>query len=62
MSDTQYGFVWGNMEVERFTHIEGRGRTLSVRATGKPVQDGLQVYLSEGGRSLRVWYRGKELT
>jgi hypothetical protein len=49
------------MEVERFTHIEGRGRTLSVKPAGKPYADGVEVYLSEGGRSLRVWYQGREL-
>ena len=60
--DNQFGFTWGNMEVTRTTHIEGRGRVVSVRAVGKSYADGVEVYMSEGGRSIRVWHKGRELT
>lgn len=59
--DNDCGFTWGNLEVTRMTHREGKGRTLSVRVAGKPYADGLQIYVSEGGRSIRVWKQGQEL-
>jgi hypothetical protein len=64
MTDQQnvYGFTWGNVEVTRLSHLEGRGRTLEVAVSGRPRREGLQVYISEGGRSVRVWRDGRELS
>lgn len=56
MSD--YGFMWGPMEVHRIVHIEGRGYVLGVDAPGGR----LQIYVSEKGRSVRVWKDNVELT
>jgi hypothetical protein len=54
---TDYGFMWGNMEVTRMWRRHGGGRVLGV-AVGKRR---LQVYVSEGGRSVRVWDGSREL-
>lgn len=55
---TDYGFQWGNLEVVRAHHDERRGRVLQVKVDGK---ERLQVYVSNGGRSVRVWRGDKEL-
>lgn len=61
MSDSQgrFGFVWGNVWVTRATHIEGRGRVVRIAATDQ--EHDVQVYVSEGGRSIRVFNGGKEM-
>lgn len=56
-----YGFRWGNVEVTRMTDIAGRGKTLSVRPVGKSYGDGITVYVSEGGRSVRAFKGSREL-
>jgi len=53
-----YGFSWGPMKVTRLAHIEGRGYALGV-AVGKRR---LQVWVSEKGRSVRVFDGNKELS
>jgi hypothetical protein len=58
---TPHGFIWGNLEVTRLAHVRGRGRVLVVSPEGQPYSKGLQVYISEGGRSVRVWKGGREL-
>jgi hypothetical protein len=58
---TPYGFTWGPCEVTRLSWIPGRGRTLEISIKGRPRREGLQVYISDGGRSIRVWKNGKEL-
>lgn len=57
----QYGFTWGNVDVSRLMHVEGRGREVSVRPAGKSYSEGVTVYISEGGRSIRVFKNGREL-
>ena len=62
---TKYGLRWdwehGNgrqgFNVERLSSQPGRGAVLAVDAG----EYRLQIYLSEGGRSLRVWRDGVEL-
>lgn len=54
---SEFGFEWGPMMVERWAHIEGRGRVVAITAPGRK----LQVYVSEQGRSVRVFdVGGKE--
>lgn len=49
-----FGFDWGPLSVTRLTHVEGRGRVLEVKTAHRT----LQVYVSEAGRSLRVFVVG----
>jgi hypothetical protein len=60
MSD--HGFTWGNMEVTRMMTLPNGGHVLNVKAEGKKYQEGVEIYLSPKGRSIRVWRNGKELT
>ena len=63
MSDgnNDYGFTWGNVEVTRLFHLEGRGREVNVRPVGRSFNDGVTVYISDKGRSVRVFKNGREL-
>lgn len=59
--DTQYGFIWGPIEVSRATFLgtEKRpGHRVLFIETGR---DKLQVYVSDKGRSVRVYKNHKEL-
>ena len=49
MNDAEFGFRWGPMLVERWTHIEGRGYVLVIQTEHAL----LQVYVSEAGRVIR---------
>ena len=54
---TQYGFVWGPVEVQRTCELpEGRGVVLL-----QTKHVALEVYFSAKGRTLRVFRGGKEL-
>ena len=50
--------AWGPIVVERTAHIEGRGYVVSVRTKGS-YERSVQVYVSEKGRSMRVYVRGE---
>lgn len=52
---TNFGFVWGPIEVTRVAEIDGRVVVQIASATGQVVE----VYASRTGRSLRVFKRGK---
>lgn len=47
---TRYGFTFGPAEVNRLTHVPGRGRTLEIRTDHACIQ----VYISEAGRKIEV--------
>ena len=53
-----YGFDWGPLSVERVAHVEGRGYVVDVRSRER-YEDGVQIYVSEKGRSIRVFPRGR---
>lgn len=48
---TSYGFVFGPLNVERVSNVEGRGVCLKVETEHKVVY----IYASPAGRSLRVF-------
>lgn len=54
---TKYGFRWGPIEVIRCTEIDG-AVALRVETFGG---EGIEVYSSPKGKSLRVFRDGKEL-
>lgn len=56
--NTQYGFEWGPLVVERVAHIEGRGYVVSIQ--GPRGYDGphVQVLVSEKGRSITAFPLG----
>lgn len=56
--DTQYGFRWGPMIVERVAHIEGRGYVVSVRTRDDYSGPQVQVLVSEKGRSVTAYATG----
>lgn len=56
---TQYGFEFGAMSVERIMQVEGRGTVVGVYGADR--SNGVQVYVSEKGRSVRVFRKGREL-
>jgi hypothetical protein len=52
----KYGFRWGQLDVVR--HMEYRGvKNLGVETDHTSVE----IYVSKGGRSIRVFRDGKEL-
>lgn len=58
-STGDYGFAWGPMAVDRSIHVEGKGRVVSIAPTNETTATWkhwteLQVFMSEGGRRLRV--------
>lgn len=53
---TEFGFRWGPMEVSRMAHVEGRGFVIGVNTDHRRCQ----LYVSEGGRSVRLWVDGEE--
>lgn len=55
MRETQYGFDWGPLSVERVAHIEGRGYVVSVRGPRGYSGPEVQVYVSEAGRVVRAY-------
>jgi hypothetical protein len=64
MTKTDYGFSWGPVEVERAAHFAGNRKAkkpghyvLSVKTETQSID----IYVSEGGRSIRVFKEGKEL-
>jgi hypothetical protein len=59
-SFTPFGFSWGPMEVNRCTTFErndGRTRVVQVITPFRTVD----IYVSETGRSVRVFEQNKEL-
>ena len=54
----QFGFKWGPMWVTRIARLGTRGRVLQVRTDHRKIE----VFVSDKGRSIRVWRDGKELT
>jgi hypothetical protein len=68
--DTQYGFLWGPVEVERMATFPvgdrdaGRkNRVIGIytRVGGKRKRR-LEICISPAGQSVRVWRDGEELT
>ena len=53
MIETKFGFRWGNIWVERTTHLPGKGRVVTVSVEDS--DNSIQVYVSEGGRSIRAF-------
>ena len=53
--------VWGPVEVFCLAHIEDRGYALKVETPSHKGHRGLEIWVSEGGRSIRCWIDGKEL-
>lgn len=62
LGNDPHGFTWGNVEVTRMMVLPTGGRVLNVRAKGKSYREGMEIYVSPKGRSIRVWRDGKELT
>jgi hypothetical protein len=54
VTETQFGFDWGPVVVERVAHIEGRGYCVSVRGQHDYEGPEIQVYVSEKGRVVRA--------
>lgn len=54
---TTYGFQWGPMEVTRMAAIEGRGRVVGINTP----HHRCQLYVSEQGRSIRLWIDNVEV-
>ena len=48
LGDTDFGFCWGPMLVERLAHIKDRGYCVQIRTEHQI----LQVYVSEKGRKI----------
>lgn len=60
MSDEKpFGFRWGNVWVEPLARIPGRGRIIGIAPEDQV--GGVTVYVSEGGRSVRVFRGNKEM-
>ena len=55
--ETDYGFLWGPMEVTRLSSIEGRGQVLGIKVGGHS----LQLYASPKGRSVRLFDGSQEI-
>ena len=53
--ETQYGFHWGPVIVERVAHIEGRGYVVSVRSREDYSGPEIQVLVSEKGRNVTAY-------
>jgi hypothetical protein len=50
--EEMYGFRWGNFAVQRAFHDKGRLRCVTIETdAGRSID----VYISEGGRSIRVY-------
>ena len=72
VDETRYGFRWGPLTVERCASIRrGKGRSRVFKCyVGGPREPGepgkrrevLEIYVSDTGRSVRVFRGGKELT
>lgn len=60
MSDNKpHGFRWGNVWVRPLAHIPGRGRVVGIAPEDH--DGGVTVYVSEGGRSVRVFRGNREM-
>ena len=55
---TEFGFDWCAAKVIRLARVPGRGVSIRIRGTGKRWVD---IYVSESGRSVRVFDRHKEM-
>ena len=64
--ETRYGMTWNwltktgkrvGFDVTRMASLPGRGAVIGIDTPA----GNLQVYLSEGGRSLRAWNEGGEM-
>ena len=53
--ETQYGFDWGPVVVERVAHIEGRGYVVSVRSRKDYSGPEVQVLVSEKGQRVTAY-------
>jgi hypothetical protein len=60
--DTQYGFIWGPLEVTRMAHFRmgEKSEAYCVRVRTEAGKS-IDVYVSRTGRSLRVFRDGEEL-
>ena len=54
---TEFGFRWGPMEVTRMAFVPGKGRVVGINTPSHRCQ----LYVSEAGRSIRLWIDGKEV-
>lgn len=52
--NTQYGFTWGPVVVERMAHIDGRGYVISIRGEKPYIGQEIQVRVSEQGRRVKA--------
>jgi len=60
--NTQYGFNWGPLKVLRAARFEGRAKHPGARVVTVETRfESVNVYVSDGGRSVRVFKDGKEL-
>lgn len=66
--DTQYGFKWGPVAVERLAEFPRSGGQCKVMGlyrvkgpTRADMEQVLEIYVSPTGRSVRVFRNGKEL-
>ena len=53
--ETQYGFDWGPMVVERLAHIPGRGYCISIRGRKDHKGQEIQVLVSEKGFAVTAY-------
>lgn len=66
--ETEFGIRWGPLEIERMAAIDrgsrngGYTRVVRIVAGERHQDKDLVVYVSETGRSLRVFRDGRELT
>lgn len=57
--DTDYGFVYGPMEVIRAAKVVGKqGKVKSFIITVATERESVDIYVSPGGRSIRVFRTG----
>lgn len=54
---TEYGFVWGPVEVARLMSLADGRRALEVKTPYRRIE----VYVSPTGRSVRVFCQGREM-
>ena len=53
--ETQYGFNWGPVVVERVAHVEGRGYCISIRGSEGYEGQEIQVLVSEKGKRVTAY-------
>lgn len=59
VSETDYGFKWGSMEVTRILSHEGY-KAVTVGPVDDPDRS-VEIYVSPKGKSVRVFRKGMEL-